>query len=332
MMAGFRDPWFFLLLLLIPLMVYRHFRRRDGMVRFSSIDSMKHIKRSWALWARHGLLALQCITIILLVIALARPQIGKSETRLTTEGIDIILAVDVSGSMQAEDFQINGEHHNRLYVVKEVVRDFIKARQNDRIGIVTFAARPYTLCPLTLDYGWLIQQLDRAEIGMIEDGTAIGSAIATSVNRLRTSTAKSKVIILLTDGRNNTGQIDPVTAADAAGVLNVKIYTIGAGTKGLAPFPFKDFFGNKVYQQVKIEIDDETLTRIARKTGGIYFRATDTDSLRETYIQIDSMEKTKIEITEYLEYKEFYPYLLMFTIISFVLGIGFANTRLRRLP
>jgi Ca-activated chloride channel family protein len=331
-MPGFKDPWFLLLLVLIPLLVYWHFRRQHGTVRFSSIDNLKRIGPSWALWARHGLLLLKCITVILLVIALARPQKGREETQITTEGIDIILAVDVSGSMMAEDFQMGGKNRNRLYVVKEVVREFIAGRQNDRIGIVTFAGRPYTLCPLTLDYGWLIQQLGRAEIGMIEDGTAIGSAIVASANRLRASTAKSKIIILLTDGRNNAGRIDPITAADAASALNVKIHAIGAGTKGLAPFPVKDFFGNKILRPVKIEIDDDSLSKIAQKTEGKYFRATDTDSLRNIYKEIDEMEKTKIEVTEFLEYKEFYPYLLMSAIVGFVVEMGLANTRFRRLP
>jgi Ca-activated chloride channel family protein len=331
-MPSFEDPWFFLLLVLIPLLVHRHFRRHHGTVRFSSIDNLKRLGPSWTLWARHGLLVLKCVTVLFLVIALARPQRGREETEIITEGIDIILAVDVSGSMMAEDFQMGGEHRNRLYVVKQVVRDFITGRQNDRIGIVTFAGRPYTLCPLTLDYGWLIQQLDRAEIGMVEDGTAIGSAIAASVNRLRASTAKSKIIILLTDGRNNAGRIDPITAADAARALNVKIYTIGAGTKGLAPFPVKDFFGNKVYRQVRVDIDDDSLSKIAQNTEGMYFRATDTNSLREIYKEIDKMEKIKIEMTEYLEYRELYPYLLISAIISFAIEVGFANTRLRRLP
>ncbi len=331
-MLSFRDPWFFLLLILIPVLVYRYLRRRHGTVRFSSVGSLKQIGPSWAIWARHGLLVLKCLTVLLLVIALARPQKGRAETKITTEGIDIMLAVDVSGSMMAEDFQLGEEHRNRLYVVKEVVRDFIKGRENDRIGIVTFAGRPYTLCPLTLDYGWLIQQLDRSEIGMIEDGTAIGSAIATSMNRLRSSTAKSKIIILLTDGRNNAGRVDPITAADASAALSVKIYTIGAGTKGLAPFPVRDFFGSKVYRQVKVEIDDESLMDIAQKTGGKYFRATDTESLRNIYEEIDKMETTKIETTEFLEYREFYPYLLIFAIIGFVTEIGLANTRFRRLP
>ncbi|MBD3184554.1 VWA domain-containing protein [Candidatus Poribacteria bacterium] len=328
----FRDPWFLLFLLIVPVLIFRYLRNQRGTVRFSSINNLKDIKSTWSLWARHVLIFLQCFTVILLVFALARPQKGRTETRITTEGIDIVLAVDISGSMLAEDFQIGNKHYNRLYAVKEVVRDFIKGRQNDRIGIVTFAKRPYTLCPLTLDYGWLIQQLDRAEIGMIEDGTAIGSAVAISTNRLRASDAKSKIIILLTDGRNNAGRVDPVTAAEAASALNIKIYTIGAGTKGLAPFPSRDFFGNKVYRQVKIEIDEDSLRMIADKTSGKYFRATDTESLRNIYEEIDEMEKTEIETTEYLDYREFYPHLIFGAIISFVLFIILSNTVFRRLP
>jgi len=331
-MLSFKDPWFFLLLALVPLLIYWHFRRRHGTVRFSSVNELKQISPSWALWARHGLLLLRCITVILLVVAIARPQKGREETRVSTEGIDIMLAVDVSTSMRAEDFLINGERHNRLYVVKKVVRDFINKRQNDRIGIVAFAGRPYTLCPLTFDHGWLLQQLDRAEIGMIEDRTAIGSAIAISTNRLRASTAKSKLIILLTDGRNNAGQIDPATAADAASALKVKIHTIGAGTKGPVPVPYTDFLGNKVLRPMKIDIDDESLEEIAQITGGEYFRATSTESLENIYKQIDEMEKTKIETTGYLEYKEFYPHFLISAIISFVILLGLSNTRFRRLP
>ena len=331
-MVSFKDPWFFLLLLLIPLLVYRHLRSRRGALRFSSVDALKKISPSWTVRGMHVLLILQCLTILFLVTALARPQKGKAETKISTEGIDIMLAVDVSGSMLAEDFQVGGEHHNRLYAVKQVVRDFIKKRPNDRIGIVIFAGRPYTLCPLTLDHGWLIQQLERAEVGMIEDGTAIGSGIAVCTNHLRESNAKSKVIILLTDGRNNAGRVDPITAAEAASALGIKIYTIGAGTRGLAPFPTRDFFGNKVYRQVKIEIDEDTLRKIADKTSGMYFRATDTDSLQKTYKKIDEMEKTKIMSAEYLEYREFYPYLLLSALVTLILWVILSNTRLRRLP
>ncbi len=275
---------------------------------------------------------MRCIVILLIAFGLARPQKGVEESKLVGEGIDIVLVIDVSGSMRAEDFQIAGESYNRLHIVKAVVKDFIKGRSNDRIGIVVFAGRPYTLCPLTLDYGWLIQNLDRAKIGMLEDGTAIGTAIATGCNRLRESSADSKVLILLTDGRNNTGRISPETAANLAKTLNVKIYTIGAGTKGMAPYPSRDLFGNKIYQPVKIEIDDESLTQVAQETGGRYFRATDTENLRQIYDDIDKMEKTEIETPQYLEYKEFYPYFLIPALIGFLAEIALANTRLRRLP
>ena len=329
----FREPLAFLLLLAIPPLIYFHFRKnRGGSIKFSSIENLKTISPAWTNWGRDGLLFLRCVVIVLVAFAMARPQKGVEESRLVNEGIDIVLAIDVSGSMQAEDFQIGGERHNRLYVVKDVVRDFIKGRQNDRIGIVVFAGRPYTLCPLTLDYGWLIQNLDRAQIGMLEDGTAIGSAIATGLNRLRESTAKSKVLILLTDGRNNAGRISPETAANVAKTLNVKIYAIGAGTKGMAPFPAMDFFGNKIYQPVKIEIDDESLTKIAQTTGGKYFRATDTAKLRDIYSEIDKMEKTKIETPQYLEYREFYPYFLIPALFGFLTELVLANTRFRRLP
>ena len=326
----FREPLAFLLLLAIPPLIYFHFRKtRSGSIKFSSIENLKPISPSWTKWGQEGLLFLRCVVIVLIAFAMARPQKGVEESRLVSEGIDIVLAIDVSGSMQAEDFQ---RGRNRLHVVKDVVRDFIKGWQNDRIGIVVFAGRPYTLCPLTLDYGWLMQNLDRAQIGMLEDGTAIGSAIATGLNRLRESTAESKVLIALTDGRNNAGNISPETAANIAKTLKVKIYTIGAGKKGSVPFPMLDPFGNKIYQPVKIEIDDESLTNIAQETGGKYFRATDADKLRDIYREIDKMEKTEIETPEYLEYREFYPYFLIPALLGFLTELTLANTRFRRLP
>lgn len=329
----FENPLAFLTITVIPMLIYFHFKgARRGSLSFSSIGSIQAIQPSWTNRAREGLLFLRCIAILLIAFGLARPQKGVEESKLTGEGIDIVLVIDVSTSMRAEDFQIAGERYNRLHVVKEVVKDFILGRSNDRIGIVVFAGRPYTLCPLTLDYGWLIQNLDRAQIGMLEDGTAIGTAIATGTNRLRESSADSKVIILLTDGRNNAGRISPETAANLAKTLGVKIYTIGAGTKGMAPFPVRGRFGHETYQPVKIEIDDESLTRIAQETGGRYFRATDTANLLQVYDEIDEMEKTEIETPQYLEYKEFYPFFLMPALLCFLTEIGLANTRLRRLP
>jgi Ca-activated chloride channel family protein len=213
-----------------------------------------------------------------------------------------------------------------------VVSEFIRGRQNDRMGIVAFAARAYTVCPLTLDYGWLLQNLERIKIGMIEDGTAIGSGIGSSLNRLKDTKAKGKVVILLTDGRNNAGKLAPLTAAEAARALGVKIYTIGVGTKGLAPYPIKDFFGNTVYQPIRIDIDEDTLIKIAAKTNAKYFRATDTESLRKIYEEIDRLEKTPIEEKGYLEYKELFGLFLIPGLILLFSEVILGNTVLRRLP
>lgn len=322
-----------LIAILIPLIVFAYIRFKGAnTIRFSSLGTIKKVKPSWSLKARHINIALRITVIILIILALARPQAGREETKISTEGIDIVLAVDVSGSMQAEDFEIEGKRQNRLYVVKDVVKDFIKGRENDRISMVVFGGRAYTQCPPTLDYGVLLQFLKKVEIGMIEDGTAIGSAIGTSINRLKETDSKSKVIILLTDGRSNTGEIDPITAAQIAKTLNMKIYTIGAGTKGLAPFPTRDFFGNKVLKPIKIEVDDDMLSEIATMTGGLYFRATNTQSLKKIYAQIDKLEKTKTEVTQYTEYNELFYYFVLPALFLFLIEILLSNTRLRRIP
>ena len=306
----FHDPLVLLLIVVIlPPLVYFYLRRKGtNQVLFPSLETLKKLKPSFFQRYRYVLIVLRSAVIVLLVVALARPQYGNEQTKVTTEGIDIVLAVDVSGSMLAEDFEMGGKRYNRLYVIKQVVKDFIQRRTNDRIGLIVFAGRGYTQCPMTLDYGMLLQLLEKVEIGMIEDGTAIGSAISSSVDRLRGTKAKSKVVVLLTDGRNNAGEIDPFTAAEIAKTFGIKIYAIGAGTKGLAPFPTADLFGNKVMRQVKIDIDDESLTEIAKITDGKYYRATDTESLKEIYSQIDKLEKTESEVTHYTEYNELFHY------------------------
>ena len=322
-----------LIILIVPLMIFSYIRFKGAnIIRFSTLGELKKIKPPWSIKARRILIILRILVIILLIVGLARPQKGNEETKITTEGIDIILALDVSGSMLAEDFEIDGKRYNRLHVVKDVVEDFIKGRENDRIGMVIFAGRAYTQCPLTLDYGVLLQFLKKVELGMIEDGTAIGSAVGTCVNRLKKTDAESKVIILLTDGRNNAGEIDPLTAAEIAKTLNIKIYTIGAGTKGLAPFPATDFFGNKVLKPIKVDVDDDMLTEIANMTQGLYFRATDTKSLKEIYEEIDTLEKTETEITQYTEYNELFHYLILPAFGLFILEIVLSNTRFRKIP
>lgn len=329
----FRDPFILLFIIVVPPLIYIYFRSKGtNQVVFPSLGALKKIKPSFSQRYRHILIVLRSTAIILLVIALARPQYGNEQTKVTTEGIDIVLAVDVSGSMLAEDFEIGGQRYNRLHVVKPVVKDFIMKRTNDRIGLVVFAGRPYTQCPMTLDYGMLLQLLEKAEIGMVEDGTAIGSALGSSIERLKDTKAKSKVIILLTDGRNNAGEIDPFTAAEIARTFGIKIYTIGAGTKGLAPYPAMDIFGNRVMKQVKIDIDDDALKEIAKITDGKYYRATDTESLKEIYSQIDKLEKTETEVTQYTEYNELFHYFLLPALGLLLVELGLTKTKLRKIP
>ncbi len=329
----FHNPLLLLVLVIVPPLIYWYFRRRGASpVPFPSIGIVKKLKPSFWQRRRHIVIILRSVAIVLLVIALARPRYGNEQTKVTTEGIDIVLAVDVSGSMLAEDFEIGGRRYNRLYVIKQVVKDFIHKRTNDRIGLVVFAGRAYTQCPMTLDYGMLLQLLEKVEIGMVEDGTAIGSAIGSSVDRLKSTKAKSKVIVLLTDGRNNAGEIDPFTAAEIARTFGIKIYAIGAGTKGLAPFPAADLFGNRIMKQVKIDIDDDALNEIAKITDGKYYRATDTESLKEIYRQIDELEKTETEITQYTEYHEVFHYFLLPAFGLLLCELCLKKTKFRKIP
>jgi Ca-activated chloride channel family protein len=243
-----------------------------------------------------------------------------------------MLAVDVSGSMEAMDFKLKGQRVNRLDAVKDVVAQFIKERPNDRIGLIAFAGKPYLMSPLTLDHDWLLQRLGDVELGQIQDGTAIGSATASAVNRLSKQKAKSKILILLTDGMNNAGTASPEVAGEAAKSLGVKIYAIGAGTKGYAPFPVKDFFGRTRLQRVKVDIDEKTLQHISKMTGGKYFRATDTDSLQQIYDVINKLEKTKRTVRHFSNYQEIYIYPLIAGLVLLGLEILLASTRYRRMP
>lgn len=325
-----------LFLLLIPLaagVVYYFLRKnRPPGIRFSSERFLTVGIPTFKTFCSRYLWVLRLLVFILSAFALARFRLPVEESKIQTEGIDIILALDTSTSMLAEDFTLRGKRVNRLDVVKDVVENFIRGRKNDRIGIVTFAARAYTASPLTLDYGWLLENLKRVRIGAIEDGTAIGSGLSVSLKRLENTKAKSKIVILLTDGINNAGKISPSLAAEAAKALKIKVYTIGAGTKGMAPYPMKDFFGNTVYQPVKIDIDEESLINIASKTEGKYFRATDTKSLKEIYAEIDRMEKSPIEEKGYMEYRELFPIFLIIAMALLLVEVLLRNTILRRIP
>lgn len=331
-MIRFEDPWLLIFLVLIPLMIFYQWKGiGTSRVRFSSLDNFKRLKQPFSLYLRHILIGLRGVAITFLVMAMARPQSGSKSTEVVTEGIDIMLCLDTSGTMQALDFTWKGEKQNRLQVVKRVVNEFIKGRKNDRIGMVVFGAEAFTQCPLTLDYGVLLSFLDRVEIGMAGDTTAIGSALATCVKRLKDLKSKSKVVILLTDGRNNAGSINPETAAELAKTFKVKVYTIGVGTEGEVPFLVDTIFGKRyVYQRV--DLDEAIVKKIATITGGTYFKATNTKALEEIYTQIDQMEKTKVEIKEYTEYKELFHWFLLPGLAFILLEVILANTRFRKIP
>ncbi|HEY8463280.1 MAG TPA: VWA domain-containing protein [Bacillota bacterium] len=328
-----QSPLYLGLLLLLPAMVFLINRnRRPGAIYYSTIGPGKNLPVTRRVWWFQVLPWLTVTALALCILALARPQIGIKESMVRRKGIDIVLAVDVSTSMLAEDFQTATGRRNRIDTVKRVTSQFITRRPNDRIGIIIFAARPYILAPLTWDQDWVITRLNEVKAGMIEDGTAIGSALITAVNRLRTSDAKSKVVILLTDGMNNAGAVMPETAAEVARALKIKVYTIGAGSKGLVPYPVTDQWGRKSYQNVKTDLDETLLKKVANLTGGRYFRATDTDSLKAIFKQIDRLQKTVIKMPHYREYRDLYPYLLGLALGLLVVETILANTVLRRLP
>jgi len=330
-MFTFADPYFLLLLMIIPVLIAWYVKvhvRQRGVVRFSNLAVLSKLRTSPKLRLRHSLFVLKMAALALVIIGMARPQSSFQEQEVLTEGIDIVIALDISSSMQAEDFKPK----NRLETAKVVAKDFIEGRTNDRIGMVVFAGRSYTQCPLTLDYGILVSFLEKIDIGMIEDGTAIGMAIANSVNRLRDSKAKSKVVILLTDGRNNRGELDPITASQVAQSLDVKIYTVGMGKRGQALYPVNDPIFGKRYVFMPVEIDEDMLQKIAVNTGGRYFRATDEKKLTEIFEEIDEMEKTKIEIKEYTRYSEEFGWFVIPALGLFLLQILLSNTVFRKIP
>ncbi len=329
----FQSPEFLWLLVLVPLLaLWRGCKGATAAIEYSSAELVRQVAKDSRSGAGGWITSVRLLSLALLIVALARPQFGRGTTEVEASGIDIVLAIDISGSMEALDFQLNGQAVSRLEVVKSAVSKFIEARPNDRIGLVVFAGRPYLVSPLTLDHPWLQQNLDRVKIGLVEDGTAIGSAIAASVNRLRDQPSKSKIVILLTDGMNNAGKVAPETAADAARTMGIKVYTIGAGVKGNAPMPVKDQFGNRRYAMVPVDVDEETLKKVADATDARFYRATDTDSLENIYAEIDRLEKSKAKIRKFEHYQELFAWFLIPGLL--LLGGEFwaMNTRYRRLP
>lgn len=312
----FANPEFFWLLILVPLLVLWYLlnnKKINVPIKFSTIEGFRRTKPSLRVKFLHLPFGLRVFGIILIIIALARPQSSSSEKQIETEGIDIVIALDISGSMLAEDFK-----PNRLEAAKKITEKFIDERQNDRIGLVIFSAKSFTQCPITIDHTVLKNLLKQIKSGLIEDGTAIGMGLATAVDRLKDSKAKSRVIILLTDGINNTGIISPLTASEMAKAFGIRVYTIGVGTLGKAPYPFQTPFGIQ-YMNVDVEIDEALLKDIAQSTGGKYFRATNNKALESIYNEIDRMEKTKIKQTVFTTFtEEFFPFLLIGTIAIFL--------------
>jgi len=329
----FAYPYVLGLLALLPVLAWLKGKHgQEAAFLYSSVQLVRGIMGLTRSSVGKILLKLRWLALALFIVALARPQIGEGETRVTASGIDIVVAIDLSGSMAAEDFQIKGERVNRLDIAKNVLEKFIAKRPSDRIGLVAFAGRAYIAAPPTLDHDFLLQNLQRLNLGTIEDGTAIGSGLSAALNRLRELPSKSRIVILMTDGQNNAGKVPPLTAAEAAETLGVKVYTIGVGTRGTAPVPRTDVFGRKVYVSVPVDIDEDTLKAIAQKTGGKYFRADSTEALRDIYTEIDQMEKTEIQIKKYQRYQELFPWVVLSGLSILLLEVILGNTVWRKLP
>ena len=325
----FLHPELLWLLTLVPLFALLFGKKGAApALIFSSISLAASL--ATAKKARPGtlLFLLRLVVFSFLILAVARPQQGSSTTEIEASGIDILLAVDVSGSMEAMDFTLGGKPTNRLDVVKKVVDQFIEERPNDRIGLLAFGGRPYLVSPLTLDHDWLQKRLESLRIGMVEDGTAIGSAIGSGTNRLRDQKSKSRILILLTDGMNNSGRIPPLIAAEAAETLSIKVYTIGAGTRGEAPIPVTDPVGRRRLVQAKVDIDEETLTKVAEITGARYFRATDTASLEKIYKEINDMETTTRTIKNFEHYRELFPFFILAALMLLCVEIVLSRKKL----
>ncbi|RHU30439.1 MULTISPECIES: vWA domain-containing protein [Parabacteroides] len=326
----FANPtYLYLLLLLIPMIGWYIWKlcKSQASLQVSSSEAFDAPgATSWKVYLRHVPFVLRMAAIAVLIIILARPQSTNSWQNTSTEGIDIVMAMDISSSMLAQDFK-----PNRLEASKDVAASFINGRPNDNIGLVVFAAESFTQCPLTTDHTVLLNLFKDIQPGIIQDGTAIGLGLANSVSRIKDSQAKSKVIILLTDGVNNAGEIAPVTAAEIAKTFGIRIYAIGVGTQGSAPYPFQTAFGVQ-YQNIPVEIDEPTLKQIAATTGGQYFRATDNTSLKEIYSEIDKMEKTKISVQQYSKKQEEYKNWALLLFALLLVEILLRNTLLRNIP
>jgi Ca-activated chloride channel family protein len=325
----FKNPeYLFLLLILIPVIAGYLLRinKSDASLQISSTRYFAGFPKTRRLYLRHLPFVLRMLTIIMLILVIARPQISDSVTNTSTEGIDIMMAIDISGTMLAKDLK-----PNRIDAAKNVAVEFINNRPNDNIGLVIFASESFTQCPLTTNHAALINLFQSVEFGMVDDGTAIGMGLATAVNRLKNSKAKSKVIILLTDGSNNTGDIAPLTAAEIARTYGIRVYTIGVGTRGVAPMPVPTPFGIQ-YQNMPVEFDENTLSQIAQMTNGKYYRATDNNTLQSIYHDIDKLEKRKLQVKEYNRRSDEFGIFALLALLFLGTELALRYTLLRKLP
>lgn len=329
-MFRFAYPYaLFLLLLLVPLlyMAWRP-RRRERSIAYSSLGLVHAAGLQASMWKRHGKWVIQALVLVLIVLGVARPQTGRSESTIETEGVDIVLLLDTSSSMQAQDFKPK----NRLYVAKRVIKEFISKRESDRIGLVVFAAQSITQCPLTLDHDILYDLVDGVTFDMLDDGTAIGDALATACNRLVDSEADSRIVVLLTDGRNNMGTIAPATAAEVAKSLDIKVYTIGVGTRGTVPVPVDDPLFGKRLVPMEMKLDEETLKQIAELTDGAYFRATQSEELAMIYDRIDELETTAIETKTFMNFTDRFALFVLPALVLLVVQALLSEAWLREVP
>ncbi len=325
----FAEPYnLFLLFILIPVIVWYilKIRKSEPSMSFSSIAGLMGMQDKMYPIIKHVVFAIRCLILILIILILAKPQSTNKFKNISTEGIDIVMALDISGSMLARDFS-----PDRLEAAKKVAAEFINGRPNDRVGLVVFSGESFTQCPLTTDHAALLNLMNNIKSGIIEDGTAIGNGLTTAISRIKESKAISKVIILLTDGVNNRGSISPLTAAEIADTLNIRVYTIGVGSMGTAPYPVQTPYGIQ-FQNVPVEIDEAVLKQISKKTGGKYFRATNNNKLREVYQEIDKMEKSKIEVSEVKRFEEEYKLFGFLALILLISELLIRLLYLRSIP
>jgi Ca-activated chloride channel homolog len=330
----FGHPYVLLLLLLLPLLSWLKGKQgKPPAFVYSSVQLVRGILNVTRTRSGAFLAAMRWLILAMLIIALAQPRLTKSETRVTASGVDIVVALDMSGSMTSEDFEVGRERLSRLAMAKEVLKKFIEKRPNDRIGIVAFATQAYIACPLTLDHEFLLQNLARLELGTIDNNrTAIGSALSTAINRLRELKSKSKIVILMTDGQNNSGKVAPLTVAEAAQTLGIKVYTIGVGMRGMAPMP-QFWQGRKVgYQMQPVDIDEDTLQKIANMTGGKYYRADNSQKFQAIYAEIDKLERTEADVKKFAHHDELFAWVITPGLGLLLLEVLLRHTIWRRLP